>query len=116
MRGLEELYFMGALDENGDLSGIGECLAEIPLEPKLGRTLLSSSKVMDEMLIIASMLSVPNVFMRPWDRQKYADSLKKKFSYPDSDHITLLNVYNAYKYYGENEQWCRTNFINHRAV
>ncbi len=68
MRGLEELFFMGALDENGDLSSIGECLAEIPLDPKLGRTLLSSSKVMDEMIIIASMLSVPNVFIRPWDR------------------------------------------------
>ncbi len=73
MRGLEELYFLGALDENGNLSPLGECIAEIPLEPKLAKILLSSAKVMDEMIILASMLSVPNVFVRPWDRQKVAD-------------------------------------------
>lgn len=68
MRALEELYFLGALNEEGGLSTLGQCIAEIPLEPKLAKILLSSSKVMDEMIIIASMLSVPNVFVRPWDR------------------------------------------------
>lgn len=86
------------------------------MEPKLAKILLSSSKVMDEMIIIASMLSVPNVFVRPWDRQKYADSIRKKFSHPDSDHISLLNVFNAYMFYEKNTTWCKSNFINFRAV
>jgi len=30
--------------------------------------LVSSSKAMDEMIILSSMLSVPNVFIRPYDR------------------------------------------------
>jgi pre-mRNA-splicing factor ATP-dependent RNA helicase DHX15/PRP43 len=116
MRGLEELFFLGALDEDGNLSELGKCISEIPMEPRLAKTLLSSSKVMDEMLICASMLSVPNVFVRPWDRQKYADSIKKKFSHPESDHISLINVYRAYKAHNENQTWCKTNFINFRAV
>ena len=68
MRGLEELYFLGALDEEGQLTPVGQCISEIPLEPRLAKILLSSKKVMDEMIILASMLSVPGVFVRPWDR------------------------------------------------
>lgn len=68
MRGLEELFFLGALDENGALTLVGECIAELPLEPRLAKLLLSSTKIMDEMIILASMLNVPNVFIRPWDR------------------------------------------------
>jgi len=54
--------------------------------------------------------------MRPYDRLKYADSLRKKFSYPDSDHISLINIFMAYKYHGEKENWCRSNFVNYRAL
>ena len=68
------------------------------------------------MLTLASMLSVPSVFVRPWDRQKFADQIKKKYSHPDSDHISLINVYNAYLFYGKKASWCKTNFINFRAL
>jgi pre-mRNA-splicing factor ATP-dependent RNA helicase DHX15/PRP43 len=102
MRGLEELYFLGALDQEGNLSTIGDYMTEIPLDPRLARVVISSNKIMDEMIILASMLSVPNVFHRPYDRLKYADSIKRKYSHPDSDHITLINIYNAYKFHGFN--------------
>ncbi len=104
------------MDDEGELTRIGTYVAEIPLDPQLGVMLVSSKKVMDEMLILSSMLSVQNVFIRPYDRQKYADSLRKKFSYPDSDHISLINIFMAYKYHGENENWCRSNFVNYRAL
>lgn len=68
------------------------------------------------MLILAAMLSVPNVFIRPYDRQKYADSIKKKYSHPDSDHISLINIYKAFKFHKENDKWCRANFANFRAL
>ena len=32
------------------------------------------------------------------------------------DHLTLLNVYHAYKQNKEATDWCFDNFVNHRAL
>lgn len=40
---------------------------------------------------------VPNCFLRPRDAQKAADEAKARFGHIDGDHLTLLNVYHAYK-------------------
>ena len=51
----------------------------------------------NEILTIVAMLSVPNVFLRPYNLRKEADAAKASLSIPDGDHLTLLNVYNNYK-------------------
>ena len=49
----------------------------------------------EEMLTIASMLSVNNaIFYRPKDRVVFADNARANFFRPGGDHLTLLNVYN----------------------
>ena len=57
-----------------------------------GRQLLASGKFgcTEEILSIAAMLSVPNVFVVGRDRT-LSDKLKKKFAVHEGDHITLLN-------------------------
>ena len=40
---------------------------------------------------------VPQVFLRPNEAKKAADESKMKFAHIDGDHLTLLNVYHAYK-------------------
>jgi len=40
---------------------------------------------------------VPNCFLRPREAQKAADEAKARFGHIDGDHLTLLNVYHAYK-------------------
>ena len=40
---------------------------------------------------------VPQVFLRPNEAKKAADEAKMKFAHIDGDHLTLLNVYHAYK-------------------
>lgn len=42
-------------------------------------------------------LTVPNVFLRPVNARKEADQAKAQFVHPEGDHLTLLNVYHAYK-------------------
>ena len=37
------------------------------------------------------------MFLRPNDMKKQADEAKAKFAHNDGDHLTLLNVYHAYK-------------------
>ena len=62
------------------------------------------------------MLSVPNVFTRPREAMKAADEAKARFAHIDGDHLTLLNVYHAYKQHGEDNEWCYANFLNNRSL
>ena len=64
MRALELLYYLGALDDDGNLTEYGKKMAEFPLEPQLAKVLMSSKdyNVVDEILTIVSMLSVPSIF------------------------------------------------------
>ncbi|VVA26247.1 PREDICTED: pre-mRNA-splicing factor ATP-dependent [Prunus dulcis] len=64
------------------------------------------------------MLSVPNPFIRPKGEAKKAAELqvKARFIHIDGDHLTLLNVYHAYKQNNEDPSWCYHNFVNHRAL
>lgn len=62
------------------------------------------------------MLTVPNCFVRPSEAKKQADEAKARFSHVDGDHLTLLNVYHAYKQSGDSYEWCHENFINYRTM
>jgi HrpA-like RNA helicase len=42
--------------------------------------------------------------------------LQARFTHIDGDHLTLLNVYHAYKSHNEDPQWCYDNFLNTRAL
>jgi len=48
--------------------------------------------------------------------KKAADEAKAKFSHIDGDHLTLLNVYHAFKQNNEEYNWCHENFINFRTM
>lgn len=118
MRALEQLNYLGALDDEGDMTTLGHQMSELPLEPQQAKMLLASPdyKCSNEMLTIVAMLSVPNVFLRPKDALKLADEAKAQFSHADGDHLTLLNGYYAYKQAGSSKDWCYDNFINYRSM
>jgi ATP-dependent RNA helicase DHX8/PRP22 len=115
---MEQLYNLGALDEEGLLTRLGRRMAEFPLEPQLSKMLLTSVDLgcSDEIITIVSMLSVPNIFYRPRDKQALADQKKAKFHHPDGDHLTLLNVYELWKSNKCSNPWCFDNFIQARAL
>ncbi|XP_020959361.1 pre-mRNA-splicing factor ATP-dependent RNA helicase DEAH7-like [Arachis ipaensis] len=52
---------------------------------------------LEEVLTIVSMLSVPSVFFRPKDRAEESDAARERFFVPESDHLTLYNVYQQWK-------------------
>lgn len=119
MRALELLHYLAALDDEGGLTPLGEIMAEFPLDPQLAKMLIVSPEFAcsNEMLSLTAMLSVPNVFMRPAAQRKEADLAKAQFTHPDGDHLTMLNVYHAYK---QNEHdaknWCWQNYLNQRSL
>lgn len=59
MQALEELDYLAALDNDGNLSEIGIIMSEFPLEPQMAKTLLASCEFdcVSEVLTIAAMLT-----------------------------------------------------------
>ncbi len=59
MQALEELDYLAALDNDGNLSEMGIIMSEFPLEPQMAKTLLASCEFdcVSEVVIIAAMLT-----------------------------------------------------------
>lgn len=62
------------------------------------------------------MLSVPSVFYRPKERAEESDAAREKFFVPESDHLTLLNVYSQWISNGRRDRWCNDMFIHSKAM
>ncbi|KAK9814683.1 hypothetical protein WJX72_009734 [[Myrmecia] bisecta] len=115
---LEQLYNLGALDEEGLLTRLGRKMAEFPLEPPVSKMLIASVDLgcSEEILTIVGMLSAQNIFYRPREKQAQADQKKAKFFQPEGDHLTLLAVYQAWKQNQFSNPWCHENFIQARSL
>jgi pre-mRNA-splicing factor ATP-dependent RNA helicase DHX15/PRP43 len=120
MRALELLNYLGALDDEGELTDLGYQMSELPLDPQLAKMILVSPEFScsSEVVSIVACMSVPQIFLRPRESAKLADEAKAQFTQTDSDHLTLLNAYAAYELVpvGERKKWCWDNFINERSI
>ena len=121
MRALEELNYLACLDDEGNLTTLGKLASEFPLDPALAVMLISSPEFYcsNEILSLTALLSVPQIFVRPASARKRADDMKALFAHPDGDHLTMLNVYHAFKSPQALEnpkQWCHDHFLSLRAL
>nr|XP_057924611.1 pre-mRNA-splicing factor ATP-dependent RNA helicase DHX15 [Doryrhamphus excisus] len=118
MRALELLNYLAALNDEGDLTELGATMAEFPLDPQLAKMVVASCEFdcSDEALSITAMLSVPQCFIRPTEAKRVSDEAKMRFAHADGDHLTLLNVYHAFKQNHESSQWCYDNFVSYRSL
>jgi len=113
-----QLWILGALDNNGSLTRIGRRMIEFPLDPPLSKMLSHADELgcTNEILTVVSMLSVPTVFYRPKDREDESDAAREKFQVPESDHLTLLNVYQQWKMNKYSASWCAEHFLHYKAL
>jgi pre-mRNA-splicing factor ATP-dependent RNA helicase DHX15/PRP43 len=120
MRALELLNYLGALDDEGELTELGYQMSDLPLDPQLAKMILVSPEYgcSAEIVSIVACMSVPQIFLRPRESAKLADEAKAQFSQSDSDHLTLLNAFAAYELVpmSERKKWCWDNFINERSM
>lgn len=121
MRALEELNYLACLDDDGNLTVLGKLASEFPLDPCLAVMLISSPEFYcsNEILSLTALLSVPQIFVRPASARKRADEMKQLFAHPDGDHLTMLNVYHAFKSPAAQvnpKQWCHDHFLSLRAL
>lgn len=119
VRGLELLYALGGLNDHAKLAEpLGVRMAELPVNPMLAKMLLISGEYgcSEEILTVAAMLQVNNVFQSPSNQRHTAERAKRKFGAKEGDHLTLLNVHDAFLKYKKNSKWCRENFLNYKGL
>ena len=118
LNSMYQLWILGALDNFGELTDLGRVMAEFPLDPSLSKMLITSEQYgcTEEVLTIVSMLSVPSIYYRPRDREQEADNAREKLFVPESDHLTLLNVYHQWKSHNYSSEWCEKHFVHVKSL
>ncbi|CAG2165893.1 unnamed protein product [Oppiella nova] len=118
LNSMYQLWILGALDNVGQLTPLGRNMVEFPLDPAMSKMLLVSTEMRcsSEVLIIVSMLSVPTIFFRPKGREEESDLVREKFQVPESDHLTLLNVYLQWQQHKFSTHWCQQHFLHAKAL
>ncbi len=128
--GYQLLGELGAVDDANELTPMGKELARLPLDPRVGRMILEARDrgALDEVLVVASALSVQDVRDRPLEAQAQADQQHAKF---DDEKSEFSGYVNLWKWLGDSrgghgdthklsnrqyEQLLRQNFINIRRV
>ncbi|WP_122668367.1 ATP-dependent RNA helicase HrpA [Pseudomonas viridiflava] len=119
--GFNLLQELSAVNRENQLTPLGRQLARLPVDPRMGRMLLEAAKQgsLQEVLIVASAMSVQDVRERPPERQQAADQAHAQWKDADSDFAGLVNLWRGFE---EQRQaltasplrnWCRRNFLNY---
>jgi ATP-dependent helicase HrpA len=120
--GYKLLQELGALDEARELTPLGRDLARLPIDPTLGRMLLQAEheQAARELLIIAAGLSIQDPRERPLDQKDAATAAHQRFTHPQSDFLSLLNLWNAVhdqwetlRTQNQRRKFCKASFLSY---
>ncbi|GGB95173.1 ATP-dependent RNA helicase [Marinobacterium zhoushanense] len=122
--GFKLLEELGAVDARRQLTPVGRQLARLPVDPRIARMVIEAAQydALNEVLIIASALSVQDPRERPHDKRQAADEKHKLYSDEHSDFITLLNLWNLYEEQraelsqSQLRNWCQKHFISYMRM
>ncbi|MFF2315731.1 ATP-dependent RNA helicase HrpA [Arthrobacter sp. NPDC058097] len=114
----------GAGRNGGGLTAVGQKLAQLPVDPRLGRMIVEAGKrgCVREVMILAAALTIQDPRERPTDKQQLAAEKHARFRDENSDFTGYLNLWN---YIHEKQQelsstqfrrLCRNEFINYLRV
>lgn len=121
IRAFELLYSLGAVDDHAKLTKpLGMRMAELAVDPMMAKVLLSAQTFgcLSEILTIAAMVSLQGtVWVQHDGDRKSSESCRRKFAVEEGDHLTYLNVYQAFVTKGKKDsKWCRDNLLNYRSL
>ena len=108
----------------GGLTAVGQKLAQLPVDPRLGRMIVEAGKrgCVREVMILAAALTIQDPRERPTNKQQLAAEKHNRFKDENSDFTGFLNLWN---YLQEKQQelsssafrrMCRAEFINYLRV
>lgn len=122
--GVQLLQELGAFDREGEITDIGRRLAQLPVDPRLGRMILQADAegCVREVLVLAAALSIPDPRERPADREDAARQKHARFADDHSDFVSYLNLWNYLQ--GERKarsgnafrRMCREEFLHYLRI
>ena len=125
---LEELgAFETVQTQSGEkrrLTAIGRQLAQLPVDPRLAKMLLSAVDFgsVYEVMIIVSALSIQDPRERPTDKQQASDEKHRRFADKKSDFLAFLNLWHyvqeQQKELTKNQfrRQCQKDFLNYLRI
>jgi ATP-dependent helicase HrpA len=121
MRTLEEL---GAIDDAGELTAVGEQLGRLPLDPWLGRMILAGrdEHALREIVVLASVLGLQDPRDRPAAAAQRADQAHREFRDEGSDFVGLLKLWTFWQDARQRlsrrqlEKLCRDHFLSYHRM
>lgn len=119
---VELLHTIGALTEIEELTPLGNHLAALPVDPKIGKMIVMGAifGCLDPILTIAGGLSYRDPFVMPMDKKEVVDEIKREFAAgTGSDHIAILNAYNEWqkaRSHGHGRDFCWHNFLSENTL
>ena len=110
--------------EKRRLTTIGRQLAQLPVDPRLAKMLLSAVNFgsIYEVMIIVSALSIQDPRERPTDKQQASDEKHRRFADKKSDFLAFLNLWNyvqeQQKELTKNQfrRQCQKDFLNYLRI
>ncbi len=118
--GVRLLQELKAMDDQRRITSLGAKIAGLPVDPRLGRMLLSAShhNCVTEMLVIAAFLEAQDPRERPTDAQTQSAQKHALFADLRSDFVTVLNLWRAFREQSaalsgnQLRKWCREHFLS----
>ena len=122
--GIAVLQELGAFDDAGHITDLGRRLAQLPVDPRLGRMILEADTqgCLREVLIIAAALAIPDPRERPVDREEAARAKHARFADDSSDFLSYLNLWRHLR--GQRKtlsgsafrRMCREDFLHYLRI
>lgn len=119
VKALELLYSLGAINGQCQLTKIGRSMAELPVDPRMGKVILGSASLgntEDVITVIAMLGELSTLFYRPKGRKEEADRVHALLSKSHGDHLTLLEVFNTWKLVNYSSEWCRSHYVQFKSM
>ncbi|MEW9798667.1 ATP-dependent RNA helicase HrpA [Alteromonas sp. CYL-A6] len=118
---LEEIEAMARKKGRPVLTPLGRKIARLPIDPRYARMVIEAetTNALSEVMVIAAGLSIQDPRERPQEKRQQADEKHSAFADKDSDFISLLNLWKAFREQqsalSQNQlrKWCKTHFINY---
>jgi len=122
--GFDVLTELGAITRDRDRVRItprGRLMARLPLDPRIARMMIEARKegCEKEVGVIAAALGIQDPRQRPAERAAQADEAHRSFRDPESDFLTLLNLWDQYhrarktlRTQGKMRAFCKEHFLS----
>ena len=119
--GVKLLQELGGLDEKRQLTSLGKQLARLPVDPRIARMIVAANdwQALDEVLLIASALTIQDPRERPQEKQQAADQQHLLWKEENSDFLSLVNLWQDYEHQRQQltqnqlRQWCSKHFVSY---